>query len=288
MEEMLERDFTIVPTLSSWEPGIDVMRYLWSEWHEEYTLPALWRYFQPNPMNHWAFYWDWTTAPEIEFKNAYAPWMQFVNEYKNMGGRITVGSDSGFGLKLFGFDTIRELEMLQTAGFHPLEVMDAATRKGAELLGIEKDVGTVEPGKKADLLVIDENPLLNFKVLYGTGHMRLNQSTLQVERVEGAPLYDQGRHCVRLPETAGRCPGHGGQGESGRSRLKGTAGPQVRPGGRIETTAKGPLLPLNSPRRLRLQRHSFAFGCRGLLSGFGQQLNLMWFCGLNQLLTRDR
>lgn len=184
MGEMLERDLSIVPTLSSWEPGLDVMRYLWAEWHEEYTLPALWRFFQPNPMNHWSYYWDWTTANEIEYRQTYPVWMQFVNEYKNLGGRITVGSDSGFGLKLFGFDTIRELELLQAAGFHPLEVIDAATRKGAELLGMDEEIGTVEPGKKADMLIVDESPLLNFKVLYGTGHMRLEKSTMQVERVK--------------------------------------------------------------------------------------------------------
>lgn len=184
MAEMVERDFTIVPTFAIWEAGLDVMRYQQAEWHEAYTMPALWRFFQPNPMNHWAFYWDWTTACEVEFKQAYPVWMQFINEYKNMGGRITAGSDAGFGYHLFGFDTIRELELLQTAGFHPLEVIDAATRKGAELLGMEKEIGTVEPGKKADLLVVDENPLANFKVLYGTGHVRLNQATMQVERVK--------------------------------------------------------------------------------------------------------
>jgi hypothetical protein len=182
--EMLEREFTIVPTLSSWEPGLDVMRYLWSEWHRDYTMPALWRFFQPSPMSHWAFYYDWTTAHEIEFKQAYPKWMAFVDEYRSMGGRVTAGSDSGFGLKLFGFDFIRELELLQEAGFHPLEVVRAATLDGAELLGIGKETGSVEPGKKADLIVVDENPLLNFKVLYGTGHMRLNGATGQTERIK--------------------------------------------------------------------------------------------------------
>jgi hypothetical protein len=185
IETMIDLDFTIVPTLAIWEPGLDVMRCVWSEWHEQYTLPALWRYFQPNPMCHWSFYWDWTTADEISFKQAYQKWMSFVNDYKNRGGRITAGSDSGFGFKIFGFDFIREFEFLQEAGFHPLEVIRAATMKGAELLGMDKEIGTVEPGKKADLLVITENPLQNFKILYGTGHMRLNRATGAVERIKG-------------------------------------------------------------------------------------------------------
>jgi hypothetical protein len=126
----------------------------------------------------------WTTAHEVTFRPPYLIWMQFVNEYKNFGGRITVGSDSGFGFKLFGFDTIREIELLQTAGFHPLEVIDAATRKGAQLLGMENEIGTLEAGKKADILIVDENPLLNFKILYGTGHMRFNASNNAVDRIQ--------------------------------------------------------------------------------------------------------
>ena len=61
--------------------------------------------------------------------------MTFLNEYKNRGGRVATGSDSGFIYKLYGFDYIRELELLREAGFHPLEVIRAATLKGAEALG---------------------------------------------------------------------------------------------------------------------------------------------------------
>jgi imidazolonepropionase-like amidohydrolase len=111
--------------------------------------------------------------------------MKFVNDYKNHGGRVTTGSDSGFIYKLFGFGYIRELELLQEAGFHPLEVLQAATMNGAELLDMADEIGTIELGKKADLVIIDENPIANFKVLYGTGHMRLNDETDETEQVGG-------------------------------------------------------------------------------------------------------
>ena len=48
-----------------------------------------------------------------------------------MGGRVTVGSDSGFIFNPYGFGTIHEMELFQEAGFHPLEVIRAATMKGA-------------------------------------------------------------------------------------------------------------------------------------------------------------
>ena len=111
--------------------------------------------------------------------------MQFLNEYKNRGGRVAAGSDSGFIYKVYGFGYVRELELLQEAGFHPLEVVRAATLKGAELLRADQDIGTVEEGKKADLVILDENPLENFKVLYGTGAIKLNDETQQAERIGG-------------------------------------------------------------------------------------------------------
>jgi imidazolonepropionase-like amidohydrolase len=97
---------------------------------------------------------------------------------------VTAGSDSGFIYQLYGFAYIRELEMLREAGFHPLEVIRAATMHGAEALGLDKDLGTVEVGKLADFVILEENPLQNLKVLYGTGAVRVNDSNEPV-RVGG-------------------------------------------------------------------------------------------------------
>jgi imidazolonepropionase-like amidohydrolase len=115
--------------------------------------------------------------------------MAFVNEYKNRGGRVTTGSDSGFIYKLYGFDYIRELELLQEAGFHPLEVIRSATMYGAQLLHEPKgkpiEFGIVKPGLLADLIIVPENPIANLKVLYGTGAIRLNDQSNLPERVGG-------------------------------------------------------------------------------------------------------
>ena len=134
---------------------------------------------------HGSYFFDWTTGDEIAWKRNFRRWMQFINDYKNAGGRVTVGSDAGFIYKLYGFGYIRELELLQEAGFHPLEVLHSATLNGAELLGIDGETGSIQLGKKADLVIVDDNPLANFKVLYGTGHQRLNRETGQMERAGG-------------------------------------------------------------------------------------------------------
>jgi len=97
---------------------------------------------------------------------------------------LKVGSDSGFIFQLYGFGFIRELELLREAGFHPLEVITAATLKGAEALGKVNEIGSIEVGKYADMILIDQNPLQNLKVLYGTGTIKLTDDN-QVTRVGG-------------------------------------------------------------------------------------------------------
>src|SRR5690606_30499618 len=99
--------------------------------------------------------------------------MTFINEDKNRGGRVTVGTDAGFIYELYGFSYPRELELLREAGFHPLEVIKAATLNGAESLGMEQDIGSVEIGKLADFVLVEANPLENLQVLYGTGAIQV-------------------------------------------------------------------------------------------------------------------
>jgi len=144
----------------------------------------LWDFYTPNRDHHGSFFFDWGTEDEVAWRDNYRRWMGFVNDYKNRGGRVTVGSDSGFIYQLYGFGTIQELELLREAGFHPLEVIRAATLNGAQALGEEQRLGTIEPGKFADLVVLKENPLANLKVLYGTGHIRLGEDG-KVQRVGG-------------------------------------------------------------------------------------------------------
>lgn len=173
MAELLELGFTLDPTFTIYQATRDLMRARTAEWHDEYTHPALWDFFRPSRHNHGSFFFDWGSEQEADWKDNYRRWMAFVNDYKNRGGRVTVGSDSGYIYKTYGFGTIEELEMLREAGFHPLEVMRAATLSGAEALRADDRIGSIEPGELADLVVLSENPLANLKVLYGTGHIRL-------------------------------------------------------------------------------------------------------------------
>ncbi len=101
--------------------------------------------------------------------------MQFLNEFKNKGGRVTIGTDAGYIYKLYGFGYIQEMELLREAGFHPLEIFQSASIKGAEVLGVDDQLGTIEVGKLADMVIVDANPMANLKVLYGTGAIYVDE-----------------------------------------------------------------------------------------------------------------
>lgn len=184
MGELLKLDFTIDPTFTIYQATRDLMRARMAEWHEDYTLPALWDFFRPSRTSHGSFFFDWGSEQEIAWRDNYVRWMAFINDFKNRGGRVTVGSDSGYIYKLYGFGTIEELELLREAGFHPLEVLTSATLNGAEALNADERIGSIEPGKLADIVVLRENPLANLKVLYGTGHIRI-EAEGEPERVGG-------------------------------------------------------------------------------------------------------
>lgn len=187
MDEMLELDFTLNPTFTIYEASRDLMAQRRAEWHEKYTLPSLWEFFKPNRKAHGSYWFDWGTDQEVEWKENYRLWMKFVNEYKNRGGRVNLGSDAGYIYKLYGFGYIQEMEMFREAGFHPLEIFMSASLKGAEELNLEDELGTIEEGKLADMVLVDANPVKNLKVLLGTGAVKVNDENEAVR--EGGIKY---------------------------------------------------------------------------------------------------
>jgi hypothetical protein len=96
--------------------------------------------------------------------------MDALKEFALKGGLITVGDDAGFIYSVYGFGQVHELELLEEAGFHPLEVIKMATVNGAKLIGMEDRLGRVRRGFMADLLVVNGNPVENLRLLnpYGT------------------------------------------------------------------------------------------------------------------------
>jgi len=189
LEDLKAHNAVMNPTMVIYSASRDLMRAYTAEWHQKYTLPSLMDWYQPKRTNHGSYWYYWTTEDEVAFKNYYRVWGELIKDYNQMGGHITVGTDAGYIYQPYGFSFIEEMELLREAGLTPLEVIRSATEYGAEELYSQSSqappFGIIRPGKLADMVLVDQNPLQNLKVLYGTGWMKLNDATGKVERVGG-------------------------------------------------------------------------------------------------------
>jgi len=86
---------------------------------------------------------------------------EMMRQLYEAGGKLMTGSDSPECLLLYGFTLHRELGEFVGAGIPPHGALEAATRNPAEWLGVLKDSGTVAEGKRADLVLLAKDPLLN-------------------------------------------------------------------------------------------------------------------------------
>ncbi len=85
--------------------------------------------------------------------------VEFERAFVKAGGLLAAGCDpTGNGSALAGFGDQRNLELMVEGGFTPVEAIQIATRNGAKLLGMDDQIGSIAPGKQADLVVIDGNP----------------------------------------------------------------------------------------------------------------------------------
>jgi imidazolonepropionase-like amidohydrolase len=189
LQEHRKLGTTFDPTMTAYAAGRDLMRMRNADWHSRYSLPSLMDFYTPSRSNHGSYWYYWTLDDEIAWRNFYQVWFRLLNDYKKMGGRVTASADAAFIYNTYGFGNIHEMELLQEAGFHPLEVIQAATYNPAKTLaeatGKPMDRGWIRAGLLADIVIVDQNPLKNLKVLYGTGAFRLNDQTGKPEWVGG-------------------------------------------------------------------------------------------------------
>jgi imidazolonepropionase-like amidohydrolase len=114
----------------------------------------------------------WFVPPallEISLRRALRATCQAVLRLHEAGVRIVRGTDAGawpvFPSCFHGYSTIREMEIMAAAGMQPMAVLQAATRLPAEMMGLGDQIGTVEVGKRADLVVLADDPLADMKAL---------------------------------------------------------------------------------------------------------------------------
>lgn len=150
IDTLVQNETWFVPTLivSSWR----------GDWRDDPRT----RYLPPVELDYWVLDHEWDeqmygTAeerqPTIEHN------FRLVQMMKTAGMRMLAGSDPGVAGVFFGSSLSEELELLVKAGFTEAEALRAATLSPAEFLGLKDDLGTVEAGKLADLVLLKGNPL---------------------------------------------------------------------------------------------------------------------------------
>ncbi len=171
LDLMIANDVAWCPTFSIYEASRDLLRAQNLPWYKDYLHPTMEEYFRPDLAHHGSYFIGWTNTQEVRWRKDYQVWMDAVREFALKGGLVTTGDDSGFIYSLYGFGYLRELELMEEAGFHPLEVIRNATVNGARLLGIADRLGRIRQGYVADLIIVNGNPLENLHLLnpYGTG-----------------------------------------------------------------------------------------------------------------------
>ena len=101
----------------------------------------------------------WSTKDFTEATAAWPTVLKFTKLLYDRGVNLTVGTDTPNPWAAPGTSFHRELELYADAGIPPLEILRLATQSGARALGIDKDVGTIQAGKIADLVLLDADPL---------------------------------------------------------------------------------------------------------------------------------
>jgi len=148
------------PTLVVYESrvGVDEPERM----REMFARPEM-RFVPPEMREFW--------LPENTYLKSFAPGkaassrtsnglrQQLVKALHDAGARLLLGTDYGNPFVMPGFSAHEELRLLQGAGLTPYEAIATGTRLPAEFLGQESVFGTVEPGKRADLILVDANPL---------------------------------------------------------------------------------------------------------------------------------
>ncbi len=98
-------------------------------------------------------------ARQERWRRRYEQGLVSLEAARKASVRIALGTDAGNSAVFHGLSVHRELELMVKAGYSPMEALIAATRAAAEKLGVERELGTLEPGKTADLIILSSNPL---------------------------------------------------------------------------------------------------------------------------------
>lgn len=137
---------------------------------------------------------------------------RIIRALRDGGARLVLGTDTGNPLVVPGFTVHEELELLVNTGLTPYEALRAGTRNAAELMGAARESGTVAVGQRADLLLVEGNPLTDVAQAGRIAGVMARGRWLDARELAGlldqAEAFAQGRRdpFAALPTLAGEGP----------------------------------------------------------------------------------
>lgn len=157
---LASKKVALIPTLSNWWRISSPRRDDFAREDAEYAKHPALAYVPPHVRQIWAssFIFKVKDPDDLaQLETAYKKVQELLLRHHRAGGKILAGSDTF--LSIPGLSLHRELALLVDAGFTPLQAISMATRDNAQFLGKEKELGTIAPGKLADILVVSADPL---------------------------------------------------------------------------------------------------------------------------------
>ncbi|NNE37181.1 MAG: amidohydrolase family protein [Gammaproteobacteria bacterium] len=166
IEDLIEHNVYFNPTLSGTWRGInhrtDEYRAETLEYFGNPDLKYVPQAYVQKYLDHFSRF-ERINNEEVEMlKTGYEKVERFINEFSSAGGKLLAGSDP-VNTGIPGLGIHREMQLMVDAGVSPLEALKSATIYAAELINKGSDIGTVESGKLADLVVLSGNPLANIE-----------------------------------------------------------------------------------------------------------------------------
>jgi imidazolonepropionase-like amidohydrolase/Tol biopolymer transport system component len=146
-----------------------------------------------------------TVVPDDEYEHGFMEVSRSCKKLADAGVKINLG---GHG-QLQGLGAQWELWMLQMGGMSPMQALRCATMNGAEYLGMGKDIGSLEKGKLADLVVMDKNPLDNIRNTEFIKYTMVNGRLYDAETMNelGNSPHTRGKFFWENPRSGSVAPG---------------------------------------------------------------------------------
>jgi len=144
----------------------------------------------------WHVKWLWKISLPYYYRNTYPDKLFYTKHMSQISQEFTyklflsgcpllIGTDANVIGTYVGYSTLREIELFNKCGIPNFETLKSATIVAATALGLENEIGTIEKGKKANLILLNENPLENIKSIHSLAYVCMGRFLFSKDYIDG-------------------------------------------------------------------------------------------------------